>query len=59
MWDHLLCHYTKYIFKMADDCDKDQSPDNYDDDKDNDEPSDDDEEDYRPMPKSRGRGNYR
>ncbi|XP_023714864.1 transcription elongation regulator 1 isoform X3 [Cryptotermes secundus] len=43
---------------MADDCEKDQSPDNYDDDKD-DEPSDDDEEDYRPMPKSRGRGNYR
>jgi hypothetical protein len=45
---------------MADECEKDQSPpDNYDDDKDNEEPSDDDEEDYRPMPKSRGRGNYR
>jgi hypothetical protein len=43
---------------MADDCEKDQSPDNYDDDKD-DELSDDDDEDYRPMLKSRGRGNYR
>lgn len=47
-----------FVSKMADECEKDQSPDNYDDDKD-DEPSDDDEEDYRPMPKSRGRGNYR
>jgi hypothetical protein len=45
---------------MADECEKDQSPpDNYDDDKDNEDPSDDDEEDYRPMQKSRGRGNYR
>ncbi|PSN54993.1 hypothetical protein C0J52_02347 [Blattella germanica] len=45
---------------MADDCEKEQSPaDNYDDDKEEEEPSDDEEEDYRPMPKSRGRGNYR
>jgi hypothetical protein len=43
---------------MADECEDDQSPDNYDDDKD-DELSDDDDDDYRPMPKSRGRGNYR
>jgi hypothetical protein len=49
-----------FFIKMADECDKEQSPpDNYDDDKDNEEPSDDDEEDYRPMQKSRGRGNYR
>jgi hypothetical protein len=49
-----------FSIKMADECEKDQSPpDNYDDDKDNEDPSDDDEEDYRPMQKSRGRGNYR
>lgn len=49
-----------FAIKMADECDKEESPpDAYDDDKDNEEPSDDDEEDYRPMQKSRGRGNFR